>query len=171
MRPGRSLKNITMAKQYTISSTFEVLDSPEALKDQEKELFKAAEKAALNAYAPYSEFKVGAALLLENGSILTGNNQENAAYPSGMCAERVALFYAASQHPEQKIRAIAITSCAKNNPSRLLTPCGACRQAISEYEIKTGSPIRLIMSGEKGSIYISFSVAALLPLMFTKHSF
>lgn len=159
-----------MAKQFTLCSTFEILDTPEELKDSEKELFRAAEKAALDAHAPYSEFKVGAALLLSDGTIVTGNNQENAAYPSGMCAERVALFYASSQYPSQKILTIAITSLSKKASHSLVTPCGSCRQTISEYEVKFDSPIRLIMSGENGTVYLSPSVSALLPLMFTKNS-
>jgi cytidine deaminase len=121
------------------------------------------------AYAPYSEFHVGAAVLLENGEIIAGNNQENAAYPSGLCAERVALFYAGSQYPTIAIKTIAISVKSKNVIiSEPLSPCGGCRQVIAEYENKFKKPIRIIMSGEKGQIYIANSIESLLPLMFSK---
>jgi cytidine deaminase len=121
------------------------------------------------AHAPYSEFHVGAAVLLENGKIVTGNNQENAAYPSGLCAERVAIFYASAQYPNSAVKAIAVTVKSKNMVvSEPLSPCGACRQVIAEYENKSEKPIRIIMSGEKGPIYIAKSIESLLPLMFSK---
>ena len=117
------------------------------------ELLQVAREAAGRAYAPYSHFKVGAAILLKNGQIIAGNNQENAVYPSGMCAERVTLYYAASQFPDTPIEKIAITAIggekAVNEP---VPPCGSCRQALLEYEIKFGEPIEVIMAGEKGDV-------------------
>jgi cytidine deaminase len=134
----------------------------------EADLLNMAHEAAKQAYAPYSKFKVGAAILLKNGQIITGNNQENAVYPSGMCAERVALYYAASQFPDTPITKIAITAIgSENEVDRPVPPCGNCRQAILEYEIKFGEPIEIIMAGEKGEVYIVGSVAELLPLSFS----
>ena len=109
------------------------------------------------------------AVLLENGKIVTGNNQENAAYPSGLCAERVAIFYASAQFPKVAIKAVAVAVKAENTViDEPLSPCGGCRQVIAEYETKFEKPIRIIMSGEKGQIYIAKSIESLLPLMFTK---
>jgi cytidine deaminase len=134
----------------------------------EADLLQIASEAAKHAYAPYSNFKVGAAVLLANGHILSGNNQENAVYPIGMCAERVALFYAASQFPEMPITKIAITAIGHDKEvSQPVPPCGSCRQALLEYEIKFGKPIEIIMAGEKGEVYIAKSAAELLPLSFS----
>jgi len=133
----------------------------------EADLLDIAHEAAKHAYAPYSKFKVGAAILLKNGHVISGNNQENAVFPSGMCAERVALYYAASQFPETPIAKIAITAIgSENEVTRPVPPCGNCRQAILEYETKFEEPIEIIMAGEKGEVYIVKSVAELLPLSF-----
>jgi cytidine deaminase len=157
-----------MAKQITGHYTFDVFDSINNLNSEDQNLLTAAINAINNAYAPYSNFYVGAAVLLENGKIITGNNQENAAYPSGLCAERVAIFYASSQYPGIKIKSIAVSANSKKyNINYPIAPCGSCRQAISEYEVKMDSPIRLIMFGESGEIYISPSISNLLPLMFS----
>ena len=155
--------------KLTISTEFDVYNSVKDLAIKDAELLLAAQKMVKTAYAPYSEFHVGAAVLLENGEIVTGNNQENAAYPSGLCAERVAIFYAGAQYPNVAIKAVAVAVKSKNvvivEP---LSPCGGCRQVIAEYENKFGKPIRIIMSGEKGQIYIAKSIESLLPLMFSK---
>ena len=157
-----------MAKQITGNYTFDVFDSINNLNSEDQNLLTAAINAINNAYAPYSNFYVGAAVLLENGKIITGNNQENAAYPTGLCAERVAIFYASSQYPGIKIKSVAVSAKSKKyNINYPIAPCGSCRQAISEYEVKMDSPIRLIMSGESGEIYISPSISNLLPLMFS----
>ena len=133
----------------------------------ETDLLDIAREAAKHAYAPYSKFKVGAAILLKNGHIISGNNQENAVYPSGMCAERVALYYAASQFPDTPITKIAITAIGNEKEvERPVPPCGNCRQALLEYETKFGEPIEIIMAGEKGEVYMVKSVADLLPLSF-----
>lgn len=137
------------------------------LNSQEQELLKRAQLACDSAYAPYSDFHVGAALLLENGEIVTGNNQENVAYPSALCAERVAIYYAGAQYPNVAIKTIAITCKTKLFlMSEPLSPCGACRQAMSEYETRYGKKIRVILMGETGKVRVLDSVADLLPFMF-----
>ncbi len=157
-----------MSKQITGNYTYEVFETAGALKKADLDLLTAAKRSVLNAYAPYSGFNVGAALLLEDGTVITGNNQENAAYPSGLCAERVAIFYASSQHPTKKVIAIAISATSKAQAITIpVPPCGACRQALAEYEIKFETPIRLIMAGESGEVFISPSVSNLLPLLFS----
>ncbi len=142
-------------------------DEVEELEAADRELLSAAEEAVSKAYAPYSQYYVGSALRLGNGKIILGNNQENVAYPSGLCAERVALFYASSQYPDQKIESIAITAKAGNfeikNP---VAPCGACRQVMAEYQTKQKSPIRIILKGETAKIQIISSVDDILPFMF-----
>ena len=136
------------------------------------ELLGIAHEAASRAYAPYSHFKVGAAILLKNGQIIAGNNQENAVFPSGMCAERVALFYAASRFPETPIEKIAITAIGdEKTVNEPVPPCGNCRQALLEYEVKYGEPIEVIMAGEKGEVFIMKSVSDLLPLSFSNNFF
>src|SRR3954464_1629963 len=135
----------------------------------DQELLQKARTATHSAYAPYSNFYVGAALLLKNGMVITGNNQENVAYPSGLCAERVAIYAAGANHPDVAIHTIAITCRAKNfEVDEPLSPCGACRQAIAEYETRHGSKIRILLAGEKGKIRMVKSVADLLPFMFNE---
>jgi cytidine deaminase len=156
-----------MTEKIIVQSVFEKIDSFQHLNESDKTLLQAALDALEKAYAPYSKFKVGAAILMENGKIVTGNNQENAAYPSGLCAERVAIFQASALYPDAKITSMAVT--AKPDLKELhspATPCGACRQSMLEYEVKFNSPIRLIMGASKGMIYISPSIANLLPLAF-----
>jgi cytidine deaminase len=155
--------------KLTISTEFEVYNSAKDLTKKDAALLLEAQKMVKTAYAPYSEFHVGAAILLENGKIVTGNNQENAAYPSGLCAERVAIFYAGAQYPNVPVKTIAISVKSKKVVIKEpLSPCGGCRQVIAEYENKFGEPIRIIMSSEKGPIYIAKSIESLLPLMFSK---
>ena len=123
--------------------------------------------ARKDAYAPYSNFLVGAAVLLQNGKIIIGNNQENACYPSGLCAERVAIFHAGAKYPNIKIKAIAITATSKNYVASIpAAPCGNCRQSISEYEVKQETPIRLLLMGEVGEVFMCDSIADILPLGF-----
>ncbi|QLG45977.1 cytidine deaminase [Costertonia aggregata] len=149
--------------------TFElsVFESLKELSTESRELMKVAVKARHNAYAPYSNFQVGAAVLLENGKIVIGNNQENASYPSGLCAERVAIFQAGALYPSVNIKAIAITATSKHhvveNPA---APCGNCRQSIAEYEQKQNEPISIFLMGEKGEIVKCDSIADILPLAF-----
>lgn len=146
---------------------FTEYDSDQELSQAEQELLKKAREASKSAYAPYSNFYVGAALLLENGLIVTGNNQENVAYPSGLCAERVAIYAAGAQYPNVAITTIAITCSSKNfKVDQPLSPCGACRQAMSEYEVRHNQNIRTILAGETGKILVMDSIADLLPFMF-----
>jgi cytidine deaminase len=155
--------------KLTISSTFEVYKSADDLPAGDLELLKKARKAVKAAYAPYSGFNVGAAVLLTNGKVVTGNNQENAAYPSGLCAERVALFYANANYPNIGAQTIAVS--VKSNHQIInepVSPCGSCRQVIAEYENLYAKPIRIIMSGETGRVYVSESIENLLPFMFNK---
>jgi cytidine deaminase len=133
------------------------------LPDGDKLLLQSARAAARKAYAPYSRFRVGAAVLLENGEIIIGNNQENAAYPSGLCAERVALFYASANFPSIGVKALAIS----NLNDKDATPCGACRQVIAEYEDLSGIPVRIILNGVN-SIKVFEGIDNLLPLRFKK---
>jgi cytidine deaminase len=154
-------------KQITISATIQEYASAGELVQQDRELLDRARDAGKNAYAPYSAFHVGAALRLENDIIVTGNNQENVAYPSGLCAERVAIFAAGANYPDVAVNTIAIT-CASTRfvVNRPLSPCGACRQVISEYERRAGKNIRIILAGESGAVYVISSMKDLLPLSF-----
>ena len=130
-------------------------------------MLDAALEAVEKAYAPYSNFKVGAALRLEDGTIVTGNNQENIAYPSGLCAERVAVFAASANHPGKAVEAIAI--CSKSGEFEMdhpVTPCGACRQSLFEYESNQDNGIRTILYGAAGEVWVVNSIRDLLPLTF-----
>ncbi len=145
----------------------EVEDSNE-LSTDEQNLVEISRKMTEDAYAPYSGFFVGAAVLLENGVIVKGSNQENAAYPSGMCAERVAVFAASANYPNVKMKAIAVSAKTKAHAiEHPVSPCGACRQALLEYEVKQKEPIRMLLSGTSGKIYAIDKVQDLLPLSFT----
>ncbi len=138
------------------------------LNDDDKKLVDLAKNATKTSYAPYSKFNVGAALLLENGEIVTGSNQENAAFPSGTCAERTTIFYASAQYPGVRFKKLAIA--AFNNGEFVaepVSPCGACRQAILEYEKLGGQPIDIILIGAK-EIYVLEGIRALLPLSFSE---
>jgi cytidine deaminase len=151
-----------------IQTEIKTFSDRSALPAEVAELLEIAYQAAGRAYAPYSHFKVGAAILLKNGQIIAGNNQENAVFPSGMCAERVTLYYAASQFPDTPIEKIAITAIGGEKAvTEPVPPCGSCRQALLEYEIKFGEAIEVIMAGEKGEVYIVNSVSDLLPLSFS----
>lgn len=154
-------------KKKIISIHFEELDSIKDLCVEERLLLEKANIARDTAYAPYSNFSVGAALLLENGEIFLGSNQENAAYPSGLCAERVAIFYAGASYPGIVVKTLIVTcSSKKTEINKPLSPCGACRQAIAEYEIRQKKPIRIIMTGQKGPLLICEGIENLLPLLF-----
>lgn len=137
------------------------------LTDADRELVDAAKEMTRSSYAPYSKFHVGAAIRMADGTIVKGANQENAAYPSGTCAERTACYYASAQHPGMAMKKIAIAAWTggefQRNP---ISPCGACRQALAEYEHLYG-PIEVILYGED-AIYVLPSVASLLPLTFTE---
>ena len=137
------------------------------LQRSDRELLKASEEALEGAYAPYSEFRVGAALRLEDGTVVVGSNQENASFPSGLCAERVAVFQAGARFPGKIIETIAITVHSSSDmPAKPAAPCGNCRQAIYEYEQRQKAPIRYLLQGQNGTVYECPSTHAILPLGF-----
>ncbi|WP_338410604.1 cytidine deaminase [uncultured Flavobacterium sp.] len=157
-------------KEIKIVTSFTVYDSIDALDLEIKNLMLDAKEARKTAYAPYSNFSVGAALLLDNGEVVKGTNQENAAYPSGLCAERVAIFYAGSQFPKAKVLKMCITASSISKESITpIPPCGACRQSIAEYEFKQELLIEIYFMGAKGEVYKSDSLKNLLPFMFDKN--
>jgi cytidine deaminase len=156
-------------KEITITTQFKVFESIQELPNDIQDLMTQAVEVRKNAYAPYSKFRVGVAIFLDNGKIVIGSNQENAAYPSGLCAERVAIFYAGAVYPEAKILKMAITAASDTNQTTApIPPCGSCRQSIAEYEIKQETPIEIYFMGEIGAIYKSESLKNLLPFMFDK---
>ncbi len=156
-------------KNISITTQFSVFDSIQELPLDVQNLMAEAVAIRKTAYAPYSNFRVGAALLLDNGKIVLGSNQENAAYPSGLCAERVAIFHSGAIYPEAKILKMAITAASDTNKTTApIPPCGSCRQSMAEYEIKQETPIEIYFMGEIGPIYKSASLKNLLPLMFDK---
>ncbi|MBI9062899.1 MAG: cytidine deaminase [Marinilabiliaceae bacterium] len=154
-------------QQINISTDITVFNTHNELSGPDHQLVDAAIEACANAYAPYSAFHVGAAVLLANGEIITGTNQENAAYPSGLCAERVAIFYANSKYPKVAVKAIAIA--AKNEDGLIpnpVAPCGACRQVMLETELRFKSNFYTLLIG-KEQVYKIEKVKDLLPLCFT----
>lgn len=156
-------------KEVKVESTLYIFKDINELPKEVSVLMHKAIEAREKAYAPYSSFYVGAAILLDNNKIVTGNNQENASYPSGLCAERTAIYYASAQYPRAKVIRMAITAGSKKNKTASpIPPCGACRQAIAEYEVKQGSSIEIYFMGETGKVAKSNSLANLLPLVFDK---
>ena len=134
--------------------------------EADAQLLTRAEEMTANSYAPYSNFHVGAAVLMSDGRIFGGSNQENAAFPSGLCAERTALYYASAQCPDQDVVAVAIAAEYQGKPAEgIPSPCGACRQAMVQYESKSGKPIKVILGGSD-RILVFNSVSDLLPLVF-----
>lgn len=156
-------------RKVEIKTKITVFESIDELPDSVKKLMEKAFEAKDKAYAPYSKFKVGAAFLLNNGVIITGNNQENAAYPSGMCAERVAVWRVSAQYPNQKILKLAITASSSSQiTNEPVAPCGACRQTLSEYELKQKDKIEVYFMGEVGKVIKTDSLLDLLPIAFDK---
>lgn len=150
-----------------ITAVLTVYEDLDELPESIRELFDAAAKARANAYVPYSHFSVGAAIRLASGKIVTGSNQENAAYPSGLCAERTALFYAGANFPNDRIESLAVTVKSAGKTVKSPTPpCGSCRQAIAEYEFKQNRPIAIYFRGEVGKIHKVDSLSDILPLAF-----
>ncbi|MEN9303118.1 MAG: hypothetical protein RL264_1547 [Bacteroidota bacterium] len=146
---------------------YSLLSNWKELEDEDKMLVEKAFEAMEIAYAPYSKFRVGAAALLENNEIVKGNNQENVAYPSGICAERVALFYAGANFPDQKILKLAIVARGElMRPEQLLSPCGGCRQVMLESENRQNRPIKVILVNQDARTIVVNSVADLLPFGF-----
>jgi len=154
-------------KKEEIRFAYDVYDSIEDLSAEDAALLDAARKITAKAYAPYSNFLVGAVARLKNGETVSGTNQENASYPVGICAERVLLSCAASQYPGIPIQTIAISyDNLKGESMHPISPCGMCRQSLLEYQERMKQPIRLILSGLKGEVYIVQKADHLLPLCF-----
>ena len=154
-------------KPLTITSRLEVYDSLDELTEDVQALMRKAIEARNTAYAPYSKFQVGAALLLDNDEVVIGSNQENASYPSGLCAERTAVYAAGAQYPNSTIRTIAISAKSlRHQVVSPVPPCGACRQALVEYEVKQEMPIPIYFMGETGKVVKAESIKDLLPLVF-----
>lgn len=154
-----------MKKQLTIN--YEWLDQWKELPESEHVLVEKALEAVKEAYAPYSHFKVGAAVLLEDGTIIKGNNQENIAYPSGLCAERVALFYANANYPGSKVKTILVLADGELiAPDECVSPCGSCRQVIAESEMRQKEAIRIILVSRDGKTWIFNSIKDILVFPF-----
>ena len=154
-----------MEKEF--KNTFEAISNYDALDATEKKLFDAARKIRESAYAVYSNFTVGCALLLENGEIVTGSNQENAAYPSGLCAERTTIFWTSANFPGVKIKKLFVIGAPREAiTSSPIPPCGACRQSIMEYESKQRDEIEIYFASLDGDIYKTKSIRDLLPFSF-----
>lgn len=156
-----------MAHPLHLTITVDVLASDAELTPAEATVWHAAREATNHSYAPYSHFHVGTALLLEDGSVFRGTNQENAAYPSGLCAERTALFGLAASQPAQRIVAMAVAARPATGDFTMAMPCGACRQVMTEYENRQGEPIPLLLPGPDGTIYRFSALADLLPFQFS----
>ena len=153
-------------KQHALQIRFHEYNRLDELSEQQVALVGKATEAAGRAYAPYSEYHVGAAVLLDNGEIITGNNQENAAFPSGLCAERVAIFYAGSQYPDIPATSIAIVAIQDGMiQEEPVTPCGSCRQVLCEKEAQGGAPLEMILYGTRKILVIQ-RASDLLPLPF-----
>ena len=149
-----------------IKIAFREYDSLEHLDPQDKAVAEASIEAISGSYAPYSGFNVGAAVMMEDGEIVKGANQENAAYPSGLCAERTALFYAGASRPDKAVIALGIAAAQKGKLCEMpATPCGACRQVMAQYQLKGGRAMKVILTGEK-KIWVFDRVDDLLPLIF-----
>lgn len=156
-------------KQLDLHIPVQIVNFDE-MKPEDRELLERARRATYTSYSPYSQFKVGAAISLDNGEIITGSNQENAAYPAGICAERTACFYAHAQYPEAKFTGIAVTARGINGEftDEPAAPCGVCRQALLEFETLAGHDVPVILGG-KDKAYILPSVKSLLPLAFVTY--
>lgn len=154
-------------KKEEIRFGYDVYDSIKDLSEDDKQLLIAARDVTSKAYAPYSNFQVGAVARLNNGALISGTNQENASYPVGICAERVLLASASMLQTDVPINTMAIAYHNLNGQSdHPVSPCGMCRQYIAEYETRTKQPIRLILSGMDGKIFIIDKAGQLLPLSF-----
>lgn len=154
-------------EEKKIHISYRTVNSAAELNAADKGIFDAAHQAMSRAYAPYSNFKVGCALLLENGVVVTGNNQENIAYPSGLCAERVALFAASANYPKIPIKILVVVAQPMDQDHKMsITPCGSCRQVMVEYERIQKKPMRIITGAANGVLMIAESTKLLLPFAF-----
>lgn len=155
-------------KKENYQFSFEVYDSADELSEQDAWLLREAQEVTSDAYAPYSNFQVGAVAQLSNGEIVAGTNQENASFPAGLCAERVLLSSVASLYPGESIDTIAISYQNNHGSSdHPVAPCGICRQSLQEFEQRTKHPIRLILGGLEGKVFVIPNAGMLLPLAFT----
>jgi cytidine deaminase len=155
-------------QKKSLTIHFEEFDSMDELPEADRRLLQAAKASLEKAYAPYSGFQVAAAVRLENGAILTGANQENAAYPMCLCAERVALAAALAAHPQSPVQSIAVTvRYPRKKVAMPATPCGACRQVIAETEDRFGQAMSVLLQGESGAILKFKAGRDLLPLGFS----
>lgn len=152
-------------KENTLEIKYQII-SINDLTDKDKYLVNSAKQAMVNSYSPYSKFRVGASVLLSNGLIIQGSNQENVAYPSGLCAERVSIFAAQSTYPKEKIMALAIVSENQKGENVETFPCGSCLQVAAEYEAKQRQKIRIIVQKNSNEVYVFDSVKCLLPFGF-----
>ena len=154
-------------KKIQFELSYESAESEAELNQEDANLLSMAKNAAKDAYAPYSNFKVGAAVLLNDGKIIIGSNQENAAYPVTICGERNAIFAASAQYPNTPIKALAITVIsAKGNINNVIPPCGSCRQVIFETETRHNQDIRVILQGDSGQVIVMPSIKNIFPLTF-----
>ncbi len=155
------MKTIEIAAKISIFDDIELTNS-------QKKVIEAAKQATKGAYAPYSHFHVGAACLLDNGEIISGSNQENAAYPSGICAERTTIFYALAKYPDAKVHKLAVVACDDqgNYSPDIAAPCGACRQVIYETECRSNGPIEILLPTNSNGTYVFKSIKDLLPFGF-----
>jgi cytidine deaminase len=157
-------------KEEQFCFSFKVFESVDELNKNDAQLLQEARNATNNAYAPYSNFFVGAVAKLKNGIIVSGANQENASFPAGICAERVLLSSVSSQYPHVAIETVAISYYNRNSEAesdKPISPCGICRQTLLEYEQRQQQPIRLILGGMEGKVYVIDRAGMLLPLSFT----
>ena len=153
-------------KTKTLSIKYEIYNSPEEMSQEDRELIEAAEQAQKTSYAPYSKFNVGAAIRLDNGLIIKGSNQENAASPDGLCAERTAMFAASATYPDNAMVSMAISGgYGFKMDDQPCTPCGSCRQVMAEYQNKSGVPMSIIMAGRR-QIWKFNKVDDILPFIF-----
>jgi len=155
-----------MIRTKNLSINYQEVDSLNELSKVDQKLLYAAIEVAKSAYAPYSKFNVGAAVLLENGEVVKGSNQENSAYPSGLCAERVTLFSASSNYPKTKFKTLAVFAQELTQPNDQISPCGACRQVMSEYELNQQSNLRVLLMNANGKIWEFSSCSDLMPFAF-----
>jgi cytidine deaminase len=154
-------------EEIKTTSTIQQYTSATELSLEDQQLLNDAKAAVNTSYAPYSRFHVGCALILENGVIIKGSNQENIAYPSGLCAERVAIFHAGASYPDVPVRTMAITVKAEGYVvDKPITSCGSCLQSMSEFELKFNKPMRIILQGETGNIWVADSLRTFIPFMF-----
>ena len=162
-----AVKNACPMKKEQFICPYTVYEALDELEPQDAELMRLAHEATQNSYAPYSKFHVGAAVRMANGEIVTGNNIENAAYPSGLCAERVAMFGAMAKYPGVAIEALAVTAHSSTQViDEPVAPCGACRQVMVEVEQMSKRPLRVLCQGETGPVMVFDGIESLVPFIF-----